>query len=588
MKKIVLIALIGLVLFTACDENKKQTDSILETTATAKVQDDVIRLDDIDISSIKIKNLTTNDETILLKDGIIKEFCSLLSGIKYNKTDESWEDMSHEAEILVNGDTVLKINMGAWSVSVNRKVAFGDTVMEQGTYEAKDSLQRYIEKYFEGTVLDPQYIEPSAKLVMPQDTIKAELSDMGSSKINRYELQESLFDFVKLNFSGQKFEHLEIKRIFDYDTIEKQRQDMLKKCRAIIIQYPEGYIGVESQNNYNETISASYITLLELAEKPGNYQLFTEKMIIDIKADEKFVKGFDDVFNANKVTKILKPDEIETLFNEKKPYYMEYISKNLGIEGWYGREPQELKKRKMNLDSKGETYEVLEFYNGFDLRLLIFKKDKFIDYIDFGGKQAGTENRIEKTGDKVFIVGKSCRGYGTGESRYFEDWYMMDEQGKKLVASFPYDDYYQPFYGGYTLKADSIKLTGGNDARLTVGYSVTKFYSINLDNANEYGQIEVKDTKKVVFKWDDEKSAFLSEYAPDEMGITEIPAKSKKLTEKCTAILKENYKKLTDIVEAFDEMDVYIKENTEALRYFLDDCEDCEEKVALLEMLGKV
>ncbi len=588
MKKIVLAALIGLLLFTACDEGTKQTDSIPEPTMTVEAQDDALILDDIDISSIKIKNLSTNDETILIKDGIIKEFCSLLSRMKYKKTDEQWE-MYHEAEIFVNGDTALKISLAARAVSVSKKVRFGDTVLEKGIYEAEDWLERHVDKFCEGTVLDPQNLEAPARLTMPEEAVRVELSDMGSSKINQYEVQTQLLDFVKSNFSGQKFELLESKRIFDYDALEKQRLDMLKKCRAMIIEYSDGYVSVESQNNYNEIISTSYVTLLELPEKPGNYQMFTERMIIDIKADEQFLKGFDEVFNANKVSKDLKPDEIEAIYNEKRPYYMEYISKNLGIEGWYGREPLELEKRKINLDDKGEPYEVLGFYNGFDLRLLIFKEDKFIDCIEFGGRNAGTEYRLEKAKDKIFFVGKSCKGYGTGEARYFEDWYMIDEQGKKLVISFPYDDFSQSHLGGYGLNAKSIKLTDGDDAKLEVDYTVTKYYLLNLDVVDEYGQIEVKDTKKVVFKWDDEKLVFVSEYVPDEMGITEISPESKKINEKCTNILKDKYKQLTEIVEEIsEESDINRKEIVKgSIEYFLNDCEDCDEKRALLELLGK-
>lgn len=432
MKRIFLAALIGLMLFTACDRNTKQTDSKVEPTMTANSQDDVIILEDIEISSIKIKNLSTKDETILIKEGIIREFCGLLAGMKYKKTDEQW-GMTHEAEIFINGESALKISLAERAISVSRKVRLGDTVVEKGIYEADEWIGRHIGKFFEGTVLDPQHIEVPAELTMPEESSRVELSDMGSSKINQYEVQTKLLDFVKLNFSGQKFEIVEGKRVFNYDTIEKQRLDMLKKYRAIIIEYPDGYVSVESGNEYNEIISAPYVTLIELSEKPGNYQLFTEKMIIDIKAQEQFVNGFDNVFNENKVLKALKPDEVEVLYNEKRPYYMEYISKNLGIESWHGREPQELETRKLNLDNKGEPYEVLEFYNGFDLRLLFFKAEKFVDYIDFGGRQAGTEYRMEKVGDKIFIAGKRCRGYGTGEARYFEDWYILNDQGKNLL-----------------------------------------------------------------------------------------------------------------------------------------------------------
>jgi len=53
------------------------------------------------------------------------------------KTDEQW-GMTYEAEILINGETALKINLAARAVSVSRKVMLGDTVIEKGIYEAED------------------------------------------------------------------------------------------------------------------------------------------------------------------------------------------------------------------------------------------------------------------------------------------------------------------------------------------------------------------------------------------------------------------------------------------------------------------
>ena len=90
-------------------------------------------------------------------------------------------------------------------------------------------------------------------------------------------------------------------------------------------------------------------------------------------------------------------------------------------------------------------------------RLLFFKEDKFIDYIDCGHRTAGTEYRLEKVGDKIFIVGRKNREHGTGEERNFEEWYTLSDEGKKLVISFPYYDFIQP-HRGYELTANNIKI----------------------------------------------------------------------------------------------------------------------------------
>ncbi len=374
----------------------------------------------------------------------------------------------------------------------------------------------------------------------------------------------------------------------DEDTNKTGNENVLPT--AIIIGNSGGYLKVNSDNGYDELISAPNIVLSECAQKPGIYQLYANRAIIDIKADSDCIRGFEEVFDINaKESKDLTPDDIEALFNKKQDYYMDYICKNLGIEDWYGREPQSLEKSKMSLNNLKESYTVLSFNNGFTVRLLLFKENKFIDYIDFDGWRAGTEYRFERAGDKVFVVGKSCRGYGTGIARYFEDWYILNDQGKKLVVSFPYSvNEHLLSFAGYNLNANSIKFNSKKEISITVDYSITMEYLVYI-NDEVYEALTVEDTKNVIFKWDDEKAVFISQYVVDDIGVTEIPPVSKGIKDKCTDILKNKYQEFIRMASATaEERDVdkveYLKG---AWNNFLNDCEDCDEKAALLEILNK-
>ena len=589
MNKLVVAVIIGMLLLTACDEGTNNDGNKTALITPAKAQDNIINLSNMNISSIRIKELNTEQDSILIKDGIIREFRDFLSSMKFTKIDESFIP-EYEAEILDGGELVLKISFSGGVVSFSEKVMIGDKVLERGDYELENWISDNIKHFYEGKVLDPQNNEISANITTPDEISLIEMIDRGSTKINRYEVYSKLYDFAKENFCSRKFEVLESKKIDDYESMSEQKDSAIKKCRALVIGNPFINIKIESDNEYDELISAPSMLLVEHAEKPETYQIYTEKMIIDIKVDNNFVKGFEEVFDTNtEVSKVLTPDEIEELFNEKKPYYWDYIWKNLDIEGWYADENVRLERQYMNLSNQGESYKVLMFYYyDIGLRLLFFKEDKYIDYIDFGGRMAGTEYRMEKAGDKVFIVGKSCRGYGTGMSRYFEDWYTLTDNGKKLVVSLPYDDYNVGPIGGYYLVAKSIKLNNKGEISLTADYSLGKIY-MRIDICDDTYGVNVEVPKKVIFKWDNEKDVFVSEFAPDDMGVTEIPPESDDIVGKCTELLKSKYKELTEAMLLLDEETYeYNKENRKkSWELFLNDCEDCDEKSALLEMLKK-
>ncbi len=592
MNKLVVAVIIGMLFFTACDEGTNNDGNETALKTPAQTQYNIINLSNMNISSIKIKELNTGQDSILIKDSIIWEFCEFLNGLKFTKTDEP-PISEYEAEIFDGGELVLKISFWGSVVSFSEKVMIGNSVIESGYYELENWVTENIKHFYEGRVLDPQYIELPASIYLPECEFELEIVDRGSTKVNQQEVYSQLYEFVKENFCNNKFEIVEYKRVDDYELMEQQKQNARKNSRAITIQNIGGYGGyieVDSDNGYDEFISGGNIVLSECVQKPQIFQLYLDSSIIDIKADSEFARGFKYVFDTNaKESKNLTPDEIEVLFNEKTPYYMDYICNNLGIESWRWREPNRLEKHKKSLNSEDEPYTVLEFYNDFNLRLLFFKEDKFIDYIDYGHRSAGTEYRLEKVGDKIFIVGRRCRNHGTGVERNFEEWYTLSDEGKKLVISFPYLDFIQPPYRGYELTANNIKLNTGEDMSIVVDYNVRKFYMLDMDIDDEYGQVTIEGTKRVVFKWDDEKSAFVSEYGQNEMGMVEIPAESDDITEKSTELLKNKYQQLTEIMISFpEEIYRFNKENIKDLwQNFLNDCKDCDEKIALLEMLKK-
>jgi len=587
LNKLIIAALIGLLIFTACDEDTKNDakEDVLPTSV--KSGDNIINLSEINISGIKIKDLDTDQDSILIKDGIIREFCDYIKGLKLTKTDEPWP-LDYETEILVAGESVLKISFSGRSVEFNEKVILENTVLERGSYEVGDWISENIKYFYEGKVLDPQNIEGPASIHLPEAEFKLDIFDKGNAKINQLEVYPKLYDFVKESFCNRQLEIVGYKRIHDYKLMEQHKRSAMDNTRAIVIENFGDYIKVDSIGGYDEVISASNIVLSANQKNLGIYQFYTDKAIIDIEVDNVISRGFEDVFSTNeKVSKDLTPYDIEVLFDKREAHYIDFICKNLGIENWDGRQPTSLGKSKISMNNQGGSYTVLELCNDIDLRLLFFKEDKFIDYIDYGGRVAGTDYRLEKAGDKVFVVGKSCRGHGTGESRYFEDWYTLTDKAKKLVVSLPYDDFIQGPVEGYSLQAKGIKLNANKDISLTANYQLKKFYLPIIDIGNESSGLTVEVAKKVVFKWDEGKNIFVSEFAPNDAGITEVTPESEEITRKCTDILKNEYKKLTEAMLLLDEevhenIIQYMKRSWEL---FLNDCEDCDEKAALLKML---
>lgn len=595
MKKLFIAVLIGLLIFTACDEDTDKVDNEAEIITPLPSLDNAVYITGINVTSIKIRNVSINEETILIKDGIVREFLSFFSSLEYKKIDNT-PQILFETEIFDTGDSVLKISFGDYSVSFSENVKIGNTVLEKGCYEVDKSLSLNLQHFFEGSVINPQHIEVSSNIIMPEsmnviDEYTLDMIDKGSSKINSPEIFMNLYIFAERNVLGQKFEIVEAENINSYELMEQYKRNAMKNNRVLIFDTPVSYIIVDSDLGYNQSIIATNSFLVaENIEKPGFYKLYTDSMIIDFKVNDRFITEFEDIFLTNtKELTNLTIEEIEALINDTTPHCMEYISKNLNIEKWMGIQPENVKKQKMILNDHEGPYTVLEIYDEHNLRLLFFKEDKFIDYIDYGYRFAGTEYRLEKAGDKVFIVGRRCREHGTGIERNYEEWYLLSESGKKLVMGFPCSYFYQQDIWGYEMTADKVQFNAGGDMNVTVDYNIRKFYGVLIDISNDPGIIEVEGTKKVLFKWDEEKDVFISEYGQNGIGMFEITPESDDIRAKCTEFLKSKYYRFVEFISLYNDEDEFsVKYISELLRDFLNSCNDCDEKSKLLELIDDI
>lgn len=322
--------------------------------------------------------------------------------------------------------------------------------------------------------------------------------------------------------------------------------------------------------------------------------------ILKVISDKRIYQALKDLgILYDSASKNLTPDEIKKLYekntpyDENKPYYMEYICNKLGIEEWRGRPPEKLDITKQKLSKTGNSYTVVALSNPFDIRLHIFKGGSghpwsFIDYIDFGGRVAGIEYHLEASDDHVWVVGNSCRGYGTGVARYYQDWYEVTDEGKKLVLSFPYDEYSLHYHlGGHTIIADTINVENSGGMKVLADYTITKKYPLYyLDIADEDGMVNVSEKRNVIYIWDEAMRSFVSEYATDEDGVTVLTPESPGITRHCDEILEKHYEQLKMGLELIEtESNEFTRDaRIDELRKFLEDCSEGAKKTALLRM----
>ncbi len=604
MDKLLAIILMFLVLSVSCSRDTKNMTAAKNTHAPVNSLStvDAVRLDPEDIKSIFVRDTDIDTQDVEYKNGnLIKEFCTFLKNQNYSETEEKWDEI-YSVELLdKDGIPVSEIAFGERAVTFDKKVELGDKIIAKGTYEVEHWMSNYLKNLYEGVVLDPEYVRYPARLKVPDASYALEIYDMGSSRVNKYEVCQRLYDFIGSWFSCKEFEITESKRIYDNNSIESEISKIKNGNRCIIITYStsDNYFDINfdiaSADEYKESARGSAVILAKYPEKPNTYILATDNTIFHIKVSSDFNSRFESIFSDNgSIIKEISPGEIKDLFDAKKPYFMEFVSKNLGTESWPGREPDRLEIKQIKLDNGSAPYTSVNITNPFDLRMLIFKQNKdktwnFIDSIDFGGRVAGTEYSLKKAGDNIWLAGNRCRGNGTGIAKYYEDWYSITDEGKKLVLSFPYDEYEEPPSGGYNIKADSIKFSSGGSAKVTVSYSVAKRFLLGVDSAGEDGKIEVTGKKLVEFKWEDAKKIFMSEYATDEYGVTDVSPECEEIARKCNEILEKDYEVLLENLKKLASEKDENKESwrIDGLREFLDNCADCDKKAGLYAELKK-
>jgi len=600
MKKALISILIILLFLAACNNDRvvssdRQSDNSGEVAINPKNADNTIRPDVMQISKIRIKSLYDDSEAEYADSSLIKELCALLAGQTFSQINMKW-DGDYRVDLFgADGNIAATMTIYGSIVTFDSDIMMNGRLIKKGSYNASQWISDYVRNYLEGMVVDPVNIQYPAVINIPGNIYYQEIVDKGSSKVNSYETIEKTYEFLYSSFANNEFNILSAKRVFDNEEVEAEAEKAKADGRCILIEFntSETYLEIKSENSNRQSAKAHIVTLAANSGEPGTYKLITNSMIFEIKADREFNVKFDDIFEGNRsISKDLTPDDIKKLYDENKsfyeenkPSYMEYVCKNLGIERWYGNPPNKIEITRQKLGKGEDMYTVVALSNPYDIRLHVFKGGNghpwnFIDYIDFGGRVAGTEYRLESWDDHVWIVGNSCRGYGTGEARYYQDWYELTSEGKKLVLSLPYDEHFEYHLGGHSVRADTINVETNGEMKVSVDYTITKIYPLNLDIADEYGRVCINTKKHVDFIWDEALGKFVSEYDVDESGLTVVEADSPEIKRQCDDILEKHYDELLKgLTEVETEGNEFVRDTkVEGLMRFLEDCSDSEKK----------
>ena len=581
---------ISLLLLISCGDN---TATIVVSSPVPAADDEAVSLDTLDIACIAFKVINTEQSAEYTDKGFMEEFRSFILNQTYTDAMEDWDE-SHSASLLdKDRHTLLKLTLGARSIAFDSDVEIGGHRYEKGkTYETGEWLYEYMSQFIQGAVLNPVHIDYPAKLRIPGEYYTAEMLNEGSLTINKYETLTALHAFITGSFAGRDIEIIGSERLYSDEAIQAEEAKAWKiRVIRINCDSSDTYMYISSQNEYKELVGAYSLSLYKDAGRTGTYRLATGGEVFLIKVDDAFDKTFQELFYNDMKTKLkLNASDVEKLFGQKKPWSMDYICRNLGMELWNKREDDTLDRSRIKLDN-GNPYTVLTIKNPYDSRLLFFnsKSVAFIDYIDFGHREAGTAFTVERAGEYAWIVGNRNRGHGTGEDINNQEWYTVDDSGKKLALSIPYNTYEVGPYGGSIFQADEIRLEKGKPVRLSVDYSLTRVYMLDVPEADEYGQVNVTAKKNIEFVWDSGLRKFTASYPVDEEGLTQITPECTGITQKCGAILESGYNRLLVGVEALDSIENKLEKGHKAgaLEQFLGDCPDSNKKTALLKLLSE-
>lgn len=556
------------------------------------------------ISHIRIKDVSTMCENEITTQNMINEFCALIDNQKLTKI-EKLSGEAYKVELADRSGNVLTAIFNHNTVNFDRDIIVGDTVLSKGAYENIDwswkSFSFYLRHFIENRVVDPTNIQYPATISIQatlDDIFKLELADRGIERVNAYEVYPLLYDFINNSFTDNSFEIIRSKKYYDYDELQSEVDRTKKESRCVLLTFSSSdtLLPINSSSSYDEFVMTYSITIARNPQ-PGIYKLITDKIVFDIKVSSKFDEGFISLFDENeKADEHVTPNEIKALFDSKKPYYMEYICKNLGIEEWSGRPPDRLEINHMKLNPESRPYTVVSIYDTFSLRMLVFKQNiidgslSFVGDMDFRNWPDSSEYGLEKAGDLIWITGKRNMGHGTGVSQTSQQWYMVTDTEVKPVLLFSFDDYSVGPYGGYTVKAKKGSLNKTDSVKIAVEYDTSKIYNLYLDIADEYGAVELKGSKTVDFVWNEQQQKFISENEVNENGAFTIFADTPEITKKCDELLKEHYIELGRVISAIpkEENEHGITWRAESIKAFLNDCTDCPEKTELLKKIGDI
>lgn len=565
-----------------------------------------------DIKRVKISYLAEDDSRIIADPEIVKEFFKLLDNQKYTCIDKL-AGATHKVELLnANGLQGCSLTFNYNTIFVDRSLTIGKTTLKKGAYEAADrswaSFSFFLDQLRSGFITDPAKITLPAELIIPEQDCRLRMLDKGAEKVNRYEVYPMMYEFLEKYFSGKEFAISGYKKYYDYQELQQEAQRIKKAGRAILIDYnmSDTRFFITSQNSYKYYSIGCSVILSKIEEGAGRYVIVTDRLVFEVAVNREFDKSFDALFSTNaKIYKEASPEQIKGLFDDQKPYYMEYICSNLGIDEWKGREPDSVEIKEMKLNESNETFTVVHINNPFDLRMLVYKHtDKdlpdFIGDIYFRGYHAEADFKIVEAGGRTFVTGNSCKGHGTGVSLYCRDWYRITDKGINMVLSYPYDAYEEGPYGGYSTIAKNVTIVenvttdDNKGTKVVVDYDVAKRYNLFLDISDGYGTTELKGGKRAEFLWDEKRGVFISEYPVNESGSIDIPPICEDIREKCDEILVKHYDRLLDNVELLSPDEArpdYIagsKYRVRGVKSFLMDCSDSVQKNSLLNRIAQL
>jgi len=553
---------------------------------------------ELDASVLKrvvITDLQQNNKVEYSEVGLIKELCALLGSLKYYEPETEWEPYYRVDFIDTRGDLALSITTSGRAVSFDRDIKINGVILKKGLYETEQWIYEHMIKFYEGQILDPACLGYPAGLKTPKEFIYQEISDKGNTKVNSYEVNTAIYNFLEQFFAGKKFNILKSRRYFSYGELEKAITDARQNSQSIIVYTSglESALEIYSDSPVKQFAKIDAIYLSEIPEKPGVYRMITGNMEFEIETGSDFAAGFKSIFEENRrVSRSLTPDDLKTLYEENKPIYMEYVCKNLGVTKWTERPPERLEITTVESGVPNDPYTAVSFYTPFEVMLLIYKGGngqpwRYIGYITFGGRGAAAEYGIETWNGHTWITGNRSGGHGTGESRYYHEWYELTDNGVRLVLSFPYDEYMVEYMGGYILKAEKIKIAAGDNMKIAVDFLLEKRYPLDLNISDDHGHVVISTKIQTEYEWDDKNGVFISGYPADELGTPLFVHENADITKQCDKILEQYYNELVDSIKDIEaENNEFSRRvRVEGLKTFLDDCSDGRMKADLVKMI---